>query len=296
MNVKYAGLFCFLLYWRGEKMLDIFTNREIAIFIWSFIICLAILLKKDIRIAFINVIKCIFNKHIIIPFSILILYSVIIALILSFKINILSFIKDIVLWVVFAGVPFAFTSINKKVDKKYFIKYAINNIKIIAILEFIVSNFTFKLIWELILIPFVTFIILLDAVAETKEEYNIVHRFLSKILTVIGLGILFFSFKQAINTYNEYSNTDLLISYIIPFIYSILFIPITYLMIVYSEYEKMFVRIENYKDISSKQKKEITKKIKFSLTKIQTFNSKYLYKLYNGISDNELKEILEQLK
>ena len=277
-------------------MFDIFTTREIAIFIWVLIISFLVLLKKEIRIAFINVIKCVFNKHIIIPFCILILYSVIIALILNFKINILKFLKDIILWVIFVGVPFAFSSISKKVDKKYFINYAINNIKIIAILEFIVSNFTFNIICELILIPFVTFIALLDVVAETKEEYKDTHKILSKLLTIIGFCILFYSFKKAIDTYTQYSNIDLLISFIIPFIYSIFFIPITYIMVLYSEYEKMLMRLNYSKKISHKQKKEIIKTIKFSLNKIKYFNSRCLYKLYNGISDNELKEILKEIK
>lgn len=276
-------------------MFDIFTTREIAIFIWFLIISFLILLKKEIRIACINIIKCVFNKHIIIPFCILILYSVIIALILNFKINMLKFLKDIILWVIFVGVPFAFSSINKKVDKKYFINYAINNIKIIAILEFIISTFTFKLMWELVLIPIVTFISMLDVVAQTKEKYQISHNFFSNILTLIGLSMLIYSFNKAINTYNQYSNTDLLISFMIPFIYSVFFIPVTYLMVVYSEYQKLFIRLKKITKISDKQKKELIRKINISIKRIQYFNSNCLYRLYNKISEDEFKKILKEI-
>lgn len=240
-------------------MLNIFTTREIAIFIWISIIVILILLNKAVRPSFINVIKCVLNKHIIVSSVILILYSLIITLILNLKINILKFVKDIILWVIFAGIPFAFSSINKKVDKEYFINYAIKNIKIIAILEFIVSNFTFKLVWELILIPFVTFISMLDVISEAKDEYKPAHKFFSNILMLIGFGIVFYSFQQAIKMYNEYSNMDLLISFMIPFIYSIFFIPVTYLMVLYSEYEKLFIRLKNNSNISYKQKKELAK-------------------------------------
>lgn len=276
-------------------MFDVFTTREIAVFIWFSIIVILISLNKTIRSSFIDVLKSVLKYQILIPFFILILYSIIIGLFLNFKINVLKCVKDIILWVIFAGVPFAYSSINKKIDKKYFFKYVINNIKIIAILEFIVSNFTFKLIWELVLIPVVTFISMLDAVAETKEEYKISHKVFSNILTLIGFSMLVYSFKQAINTYNQYSNTDLLISFLIPIIYSIFFIPVTYLMVLYSEYEKFFIRLKNFSKVSDKQKKELIVKINFSINKIQYFNSNCLYKLYNEISEDEFKEMLKDI-
>lgn len=106
--------------------------------------------------------------------------------------------------------------------------------------------------WELILIPIVTFISILDAIAEVKKEYQIAHKLLSRILVAIGFSMLFYSFSQAINTYNQYSNTDLLISFMIPFIYSIFFIPVTYIFVLYSEYEKLFIRLNNFSIISYK--------------------------------------------
>ena len=49
-------------------MYDVFTTREVAIFIWFLIIAILISLNKNFRSGFINVLKCIFNKQILIPF------------------------------------------------------------------------------------------------------------------------------------------------------------------------------------------------------------------------------------
>jgi len=278
------------------KIFNIFTTREIASCIWFLIICIAVFSQKHNRKSINNVIKCALNKYIIVPFFILILYSITIALVLNLKINILKFIKDIILWVIFIGVPFVFSTTTKKIEKNYFKSYIVNNIKIITIIEFIISNFTFNIVIELILIPFITFIILLDIVAEKKEENKIAHKFFSGVFSLMGLVILICSLSQAINTYNQYSNIDLLISFLIPFIYSIFFVIVTYFFILYSEYNMLFIRLNNYYKLSYKQKKEILKKINFSIIKMKYFNSNCLYKLYRDVSEEEFNKILEEIK
>ena len=189
-------------------MLEVFTTRELAMFIWFLIFCIASFLNNKIRKSIINVIKCLLSIKLVVPFFMLFLYTCILTLILQlFSIEITKFIKDILLWFIFAGIPFSYSSISKDIDSVYFKKYIFDNIKVIAVLEFMVSTFTFKLWIELIIIPIIIIISILDAIAKMKEEYKSVHKFLSYILSLIGIYIVLSSLCVAIDTYyNTYIN------------------------------------------------------------------------------------------
>ena len=276
-------------------MLEVFTTRELAMFIWFLIFCIASFLNNKIRKSIINVIKCLLSIKLVVPFFMLFLYTCILTLILQlFCIEITKFIKDILLWFIFAGIPFSYSSISKDIDSVYFKKYIFDNIKVIAVLEFMVSTFTFKLWIELIIIPIIIIISVLDAVTEMKEEYKSVHKFLSYILSLIGIYIILSSLCVAIDTYYNYTIVDLVISFFIPFIFSIFFIPVTYIFVLYARYETLFCRMsfrEN-KDTKIKNRIYIIKNFKFSLKKIKYFTEKCLYKTYINMQEEEFKKLV----
>lgn len=279
-------------------MFEIFSTREIASAIWIFIIIIFLAIKKDIRMAFFNVLKAVLNKHIIVPFIILLLYTIGISIIFNFLgIEIINFIKDIVLWFLFAGVPFAYSSINnKEIGLQYFKKYVIDNIKVIAILQFIISTFTFSIWIELLIFPVITFIVLLEAVSSKDNKYNRVEKFLSNILSILGFIILFFALQNAVTTYNNYGTINLLITFLIPFVLSIFYVPITYLFIMYAKYELLFCKIEFA--INEKNKKRykiiLVKSFKLSFKKINYYLKNCIYKLYKNINDEDFLKLIKE--
>ena len=260
-------------------MLEVFTTRELAMFIWFLIFCIASFLNNKIRKSIINVIKCLLSIKLVVPFFMLFSYTCILTLILQlFSIEITKFIKDILLWFIFAGIPFSYSSISKDIDSAYFKKYVFDNIKVITVLEFIVSTFTFKLWIELIIIPIVVIITTLDAVAEMEEKYKSVHKILSCILSFIGIFIL-----DYLRTKNRKN-----------FMISIFFIPVTYILVLYAEYETLFCRMsfrEN-NDTKIKNRVYIIKNFRFSLKKIKYFTEKCLYKTYVNMQEEEFKKLV----
>lgn len=276
-------------------MLEVFTTRELAIFIWFLIFCIASFLNNKIRKSIINVIKCLLNIKLVLPFFMLFLYTCILTLILQlFFVEFSKAIKDILLWFIFVGIPFSYSSISKDIDSAYFKKYVFDNMKVITVLEFIVSTFTFKLWIELIIIPIIVIITILDTVAEMEEKYKSVHKILSCILSFIGIYILLSSLCVAIDTYYNYKIIDLIVSFFIPFIFSIFFMPVTYMLVLYAEYETLFCRMsfrEN-NDTKIKNRIYIIKNFRFSLKKIKYFTEKCLYKTYINMQEEEFKKLV----
>lgn len=278
-------------------MLEIFSTREISIFFWIIIIFLTISINKNIRKSIINIVKCLFNFKLVITFVILVIYTCIITYILNLiGIEVYSFLKDIILWFILAGVPFTYSSIvtNKEININYFLNYIIDNLKIISVIEFIISTFTFNLLVEIIIVPIITFLVVLDSVASLKSETKQVHKILSYIISFFGFLVLFFALKEAIGTYAKFGTINLLISFMIPIIFSVMYVPVIYIFVIYSKYEILFLRITFF--ITEENKIRyillIIKKFKFSLKKINYFTYNCMKEMYINISYDEFEKII----
>lgn len=279
-------------------MFEIFSTREIASAIWILVIIIFLGLKKDIRKAFGKVVKAALNKYIVIPFILLLLYTVIISIIFNnLGIEVIKFIKDIILWFLFAGVPFAYSSINNKnISLQYFKKYIVDNIKIITILQFFVSTFTFSIWAELIIVPAMTFILLLESVASSDEKFKQVQKFLSILISFMGFIILFSALEKAFLTYKEIGTINLLITFFIPFVLSIFYVPFVYIFIMYSKYQILFGRIEFAINDENKRKYKyrLLKNFGLSYKKITYYLKNCVYKLYKNISDEDFNRLITE--
>lgn len=155
------------------KMLDIFSTRELALGIYLLIVIVYCLVKPKCRSSVFNLIKCACAKKLSIPFLIMLLYAGLFVCILSlYSFWKWIYIKYIVIWVLFAGVPVCYGAANKTVDEKYFPSITINNFKFAIIVEFIINTFTFSLITELLLQLGLFVLFTLQAIAATKPEFK----------------------------------------------------------------------------------------------------------------------------
>ncbi len=163
--------------------MKIFSTRELATIIWVFILLVFLFHKKSTQKPLIDVIKSACHKKLIIPTICFILYGVMFTYLFSLtKFWKPIFIKNIIIWIIFAGIPLCFGSINKNIDDNYFKQAIKANFSIIVIIEFMQSTFTFSIIVELFIIPITTFLLILQAFSKNKEEDLQVYELLSWIL------------------------------------------------------------------------------------------------------------------
>ena len=226
------------------KWLSILSTREWATIIWILILSVYVLINKKTRYSALDVIKILFGKNLIKIWIITSLYVILITLLFS-KTSIWDncYIKDIIIWYITSGVIFCFNAASRESDEQYIWKVLKDNLKFTIVIEFFYSTFTFKLWVELLIIPIITFLAMVDAVAERKEEYKIVHKFMQTIFVIISIWFFYETFKLGLREYKELNVLNTFISFMIPIVYLILIIPLEYLIELYSKYEVLFIRI-----------------------------------------------------
>lgn len=157
--------------------MELLSTREWATVIWGFVFWVYAMAHKQIREALWNVVKIFFGKKLRILWSIILLYVLGITLIfcqLPFWDNI--YIKDIIVWFIFSGLIYCMNAVSKDADEKYIENILKNNLKFTVIFEFIMNTFTFNIWIELIIVPIITVIVMMNIVAEHKMEYKAVHK------------------------------------------------------------------------------------------------------------------------
>lgn len=209
------------------------------------------------------------------------------------------YLKEIILWFLFIGLPICITSVADR-NEKFFYNLLKNNFKVAVFIEFFVKTFTFNFFVELFLIvPISTFVFGLYTVNKSLSSHKLVNLCFSFILNILGLVILIFAGMKAIENYTELNLLELLIIFSIPITMSIIFLPLAYCFALYSEFELLFLRLKfiltnnlNCKVIALK----ILLTSKFSLTKLEYLKKYFFAKLYPSITEEEINNIIKGFK
>ena len=128
----------------------------------------------------------------------------------------------------FSGLTICMNAVAGEADEKYISKVLKDNIRFTVVTEFLLSTFTFSLGVELIIIPIMTAITLLDVVAAQKSETVAVHKLLQSVIAFIGLCLVFQTVKVGIREYRELNMVDTLVSFFIPMVYLLFVTPLEY--------------------------------------------------------------------
>lgn len=227
-------------------MIEIFNSREIAIGIWVSIFSIISLFENTLRKSYKNIITLFFNRKIVIPFILMILYVIISIYILD-KINLWqeNQIKNSVLWFI-SSASITFFRLNEiKNPEKYFSAALKDNLKIIVFLEFVISFYTFGLITEIILLPILFILVFLKAKAEILKENQELLPTINFILGVISLITIIFTVYKLYTTFDSFIQNKTFYDLIIPIRLSILIIPFHYFLYKYSLFEVIYIRIKS---------------------------------------------------
>lgn len=153
-----------------------------------------------------------------------------------------ALLKDTILWFVLAGGVSVFSAMAGKEDESLFRVLVVENIKVLVFIEFLVNLYTFSLLAELVLIPTLAFVGVMDAVAERDPAHEQVSRLLKSVQALVGLTILYFAGSAAAHDLRVLGTTDTLIQVSLPVILSLALVPAAFLLRLYSSYEQLFIR------------------------------------------------------
>lgn len=280
-----------------------FSNREISFAVWNTIFILLIIYmairRIEMRKSVFDVFKAILNRHLMFFMVVTISYAAVsIWLLSSLSVWNWIYLKDVVLWILFIGIPMTANAATER-NAEYFVRLVKGNIKIAIFIEFLVGTFTFNLYVELFLVPISTLIFLLHFVSSLNKSHKSAERFLSIILNILGWIIILFAIKNVIIEFSHLNVPELLVTFSIPITMTIIFLPLSYLFSLYSGYEQLFLQLK-FRIKDRRDRKLIALKImsvcNFSISKVEYFRGNYIRKFYLFVDKEEINNIIKSFK
>lgn len=225
--------------------MDLINNREMAVAIWGLIFLAWAFKNKGFRDSLRSLLVVFMSKKIMMPFCLLIGYVFGVVFLLK-EIGIWDFsqIKNTIVWF-FSYAFFSFINSNKVDDNPNCFKDALKeNLKIIVFVEFLVSFYTFSLVWELILVPLVTFLTVVHVVSSADERYVSVYRCIEFLMVLMGFSIFIYAIYRLVFDFSEFAKIQTLLDFVVPVILSIFLFPAVFLLNAYMVYERAFISID----------------------------------------------------
>lgn len=269
------------------------------------IICVVSILIKTIRNSISDTIKCLCSKIIIISLIILAAYSVMIIISVMSLFSMAGiwrteYIKVISIWTLFVGIPMCFIAVITPLEKGCFKKIIIEGFSFTVLVGYLTGLFSFNLIIELILIPIISFVVIIHTYSKSKDEYKGTTKIMSIILAIIVFWVLIFTLEMAIENYSTLNSTDILVGFLLPIALLILYIPVAYLFGIYGKYDDIFAQMYNNGQINKNNKpnhkKDVFLACGLSYKKLSRFEKYYIKEMYSGMGENEFNQLIEKFK
>lgn len=279
------------------SLLNTLNGRERAILVWLLIFLLWSLSQQNIRTSMLGVLKAFFHKKIVIIFSAMFLY-VYLFLLIFYKIHILNFshVKDVVFWIFGSAIALLMNASNSTQDEHHFKKIIRDNLKLIIILEFIITTYTFNFWVEMIFVPVMLFIIGLSTVSEMKKEYLPAKKFLNFTLSLIGSFLISFAVFQLISNWHDFTTLNILRSFILPPLLTLTFIPFLYIFALFMAYENLFIRLnvffKNDKKLANFTKFKVIQLCLFNLRRVNKFSKKITANIFSIKDRNDILNLI----
>ncbi|MDP8314895.1 MAG: hypothetical protein RAP70_07460 [Candidatus Celaenobacter antarcticus] len=227
--------------------MDILNSREWAYVIWFIIFVIFIVLSskmKKVRESFRSLLKAFFRKKIISILSLMIIYISTVVYILC-KLNLWEFhqLKNTIVWFLFVGSVSLFRINSIKKESHFFRNSIIDNLKLVAIIQFIVGFYTFSLFIELLIVPFIVLLAGMIAVSQADKKFHLLENILNGILAIFGLILIMYSIIMLITHFTEYATKQTFYDFYIPPLLTLMYLPFIYIVIVFITYEDTFARL-----------------------------------------------------
>lgn len=217
-----------------------FSNREISSYIWLALFLGVAMLKRDVRMALVGVLRAFLHRIIIISLGVAGAY--IAALVITFAhlgIWTTDNLKTTLLW----ALSFAFATmldINRVSESHtYFAKAVREAFAITGVLIFIVESYSFSLPFELVAVPLLTLISLIHATAN-DPKYTQVKRFTGGLLSAIVVFYFGYSAYRILLDPMTFITLNQAREFGLPILLTLCFLPFLFALVVYAGYESSF--------------------------------------------------------
>lgn len=152
-------------------------------------------------------------------------------------------LKTTIVWA-FAFAPVAIFEYQKALQGRDFIRRSLIDIAGATVfVQFIVDEYTFPFLAELLIMPLVTFLALMRSMASLKLETRELEKLLNALLSVAGLVYFGSAIFQLVRKFKDFASFSTLREFLAPILLSLAFLPVVYALAVYASYEEKFGRL-----------------------------------------------------
>jgi len=228
--------------------MEILNNREVAIALWLIIIASYIFFSKkmiEVRAAFKKLAFVFRSGPITIVFLSAVVYTAAMVYLLSeWNLWNIDQFKNTVFWFFSVGILSIYNLDKIKVDPDFFKSALIGNLKLLAILQFVVGIYSLPLLAELFLVPLMVVVGIMISIAESDLKYLPVKKLLNGIVITFGLFTLVYTAYMLATDFKELGQEKTFYDFIVPALLTIMYLPYVFAMMTYSTYEMVFVRLQ----------------------------------------------------
>lgn len=225
-----------------RALVSLFNSREEAVVIWLAIGLVMVLLRGDTRRSLLHLVKSFFQWKILLIMLAMLLYvgAEVFGL---YKVGFwdASLLKDSLLWTFGVAFVLLINWDTSAQGKHHFRKAVSDNLKMVAILEFIANLYTFKLWIEIVLVPMLFLIVGANAVAASDVKYVFVKKATDFLMSVFGMYLFGFAVASIIRNFYGFATSDNLRSFLLPMLLAIGYLPFLYAIALYELYESLFL-------------------------------------------------------
>ena len=278
-----------------------FNNREIATAFWFVLIAVWALKKAEIRKSLAAALAAFFHVKIVASVLLMALYVVgMVVLLAKAGLWDVGLLKDTLVWFFVGAMVMLMRFATAKDTDNILRKITRDAIKIVILLEFLVNTYVFPLAVELVVIPVLTFIAMIDVVAGMNKEHALVAKVTGAIQTVVGFVILGIVLSRAAHDLQNLASLDTAKSIALAPLLSVILFPFIYVALVISQYELVFIRLDFGIDKTPKLRRYARQKIilhaGFSQKRLQYLLNNHMVDVMHVAEESDVDAFLREAR
>ena len=255
------------------------TSRQLAVVLWLAIFAAWALTVEGVRASLGSVLRTLFSPKLLLLFS-LVIGSLVAAVWLLWREGHwdVSMLYDTVLFVAVGGIGSVSRAASQGAtyDWRFFSKTVLVNLEIMVVATFLIDFYPLNFWIEfLVVIPVVTLVAMLVVFSEYQKDAAQVHSFLTSIQGIIGLSLLGYVLWQALKSPGPLLQSQAVLSLALPFVLSVLFMPVLILICAVFAYESAFLVVsfkgEDQPQLTRWKKRRLLLRFGLNLPALQAF-------------------------
>jgi hypothetical protein len=273
-----------------------FSSREIAIGIWLIILAIAALLYTETRQIIFDFVSIFLSRLVFVLVALI--YTVgVVSLLASNGFWRVDLAKDTVIWFVFSALPVSFTYMMLQ-DESEVVKSALRaNLGTLVLVEFIINTQTYSLWLELLVLPFASFVVMLDAFVSLDDRHKDTASLTGWVLTLMGLWIGGRAIYGAIVDYESYISIGTVSSILLPLLLAVFHSPLNFCILSYRVYVHVFSLVISGPPKSASVVRYVPMKVflyfRLHLRKIREFSEEYAFELSQIRTREDVRSLLD---